>query len=156
MLIAMSTSVFFFYYYSTLWSHIQKKKKKKKKKKLKALISAIFFNFTNNSKFYCFRKCPGLQSYARHKSNPWNLSRPSWAILELIPKTIGNRKRDCAWGCASVKKLKKNQLLSTNHHQAKQIGVLMICAQQLIFLQFFNTRASSRTISFSISNSFWY
>ena len=32
----------------------------------------------------------------------------------------------------------------------------MICAQQLIFLQFFNTRASSRTISFSISNSFWY
>ena len=77
-------------------------------------------------------------------------------LTKLIPKTIGNRKRDCAWGCASVKKLKKNQLLSTNHHQAKQIGVLMICAQQLIFLQFFNTRASSRTISFSISNSFWY
>ena len=47
-------------------------------------------------------------------------------------------------------------MLSTNHHQAKQIWVLLICAQQLIFLQFFNTRASSRTISFSISNSFWY
>ena len=76
--------------------------------------------------------------------------------IKLIPKTIGNRKRDCAWGCVGVKKLKKNQLLSTNHHQAKQIWILMICAQQLIFLQFFNTRASSRTISFSISNSFWY
>ena len=38
-------------------------------------------------------------------------------------------------------------MLSTNHHQAKQIWVLMICAQQLILLQFFNTRASSRTIS---------
>ena len=76
-------------------------------------------------------------------------------ITILVPKNIGNRKRDCA-GCAGVKKLKKNQLLSTNHHQAKQIWVLMICAQQLIFLQLFNTRASSRTISFSISNSFWY
>ena len=76
--------------------------------------------------------------------------------IKLIPKTIGNRKRDRAWGCEGVKKLKKNQLLSTNHHKAKQIWVLMICAQQLIFLQIFNTRASSRTISFSISNSFWY
>ena len=75
--------------------------------------------------------------------------------IKLIPKTIGNRKRDCAWGCAGVKKLKKNQLLSTNHYQAKQIWVLMTSAQQLIFLQFFNTHASSRTISFSISNSFW-
>ena len=28
--------------------------------------------------------------------------------------------------------------------------------QQLIFFNFFNTHASSRTISFSISNSFWY
>ena len=56
--------------------------------------------------------------------------------IKLIPKTIGNRKRDCAWGCAGVKKLKKNQLLSTNHHQAKQIWVLMICAQQLIFFNF--------------------
>ena len=53
-----------------------------------------------------------------------------------MPKTIGNRKRDCAWECAGVKKLKKNQLLSTNHHQVKQIWDLMICAQQLIFLQF--------------------
>ena len=24
--------------------------------------------------------------------------------IKLIPKTIGNRKRDCAWGCAGVKK----------------------------------------------------
>ena len=28
-------------------------------------------------------------------------------VIILIPKTIGNRKRDCAWGCAGVKKLKK-------------------------------------------------
>ena len=27
--------------------------------------------------------------------------------IKLIPKTIGNRKRDCAWGCAGVKRLKK-------------------------------------------------
>ena len=75
--------------------------------------------------------------------------------IKLIPKTIGNRKRDCARGCASVKKLKKINCWA-HHHQAKQIWVLMICAQQLIYLQFFNTRASSRIISFSISNSFWY
>ena len=68
--------------------------------------------------------------------------------IKLIPKTIGNRKRDCAWGCAGVKKLKKNQLLSTNHQNPYQLRLVMICAQQLIFLQFFNTRASSRTISF--------
>ena len=68
----------------------------------------------------------------------------------LIPKTIGNRKRDCAWGCAGVKKLKKNQLLSTNHQNPYLLRLVMICAQQLIFLQFFNTRASSRTISIYI------
>ena len=74
----------------------------------------------------------------------------------LILKTIGNRKRDCAWGCGGVKKSKKNQLLSTNHQNPYLLRLVMICAQQLIFLQFFNTPASSRTISFSISNSFWY
>ena len=55
-----------------------------------------------------------------------------------------------------LKKLKENQLLSTNHQNPYLIRLVMICAQQLIFLQFFNTCASSRTISFSISNSFWY
>ena len=80
----------------------------------------------------------------------------AWGKWLLITKTIGNRKRDCAWGCAGVKKLKKNQLLSTNHQNPNLLRLVMICAQQLIFLQFFNTRASSRTISFSISNSFCY
>ena len=37
------------------------------------------------------------------------------SLLLLIPKTVGYRKRDCAWWCSVVKKLKKNQLLSTNH-----------------------------------------
>ena len=57
-------------------------------------------------------------------------------ILTLIPKTIGNRKRDCAWGCAGVKKLKKNQLLSTNHQNPYLLRLVMICAQQLIFFNF--------------------
>ena len=78
------------------------------------------------------------------------------SAASILPKTIGNRKRDCAWRCAGVKKLKKNQLLSTNHQNPYLLRLVMICAQQLIFLQFFNTRASSRTIPFSISNSFWY
>ena len=26
--------------------------------------------------------------------------RPGLTLMELIPKAIGNRKRDCAWGCA--------------------------------------------------------
>ena len=63
---------------------------------------------------------PSLPSRRGH------LHETSKNSIKLIPKTIGNRKRDCAWGCAGVKKLKKNQLLSTNHHQAKQIWVLMI------------------------------
>ena len=56
--------------------------------------------------------------------------------IKLIPKTIGNRKRDCAWGCAGVKKLKKNQLLSTNHHQAKQIWAWWFVVNNWFFFNF--------------------
>ena len=37
---------------------------------------------------------------------------------------------------AGVKKLKKNHLLSTNHQNPYLLRLVMICAQQLIFLQF--------------------
>ena len=47
----------------------------------------------------------------------WRAAYCAWGALgerererereRLIPKFIGNRKRDCAWGCAGVKKLKK-------------------------------------------------
>ena len=56
--------------------------------------------------------------------------------IKLTPKTIGNRKRDCAWGCAGVKKLKKNQLLSTNHHPAKQIWVWWFVLNNWCFFNF--------------------
>ena len=72
-------------------------------------------------------------------SLPGRLSLPTTDTLKtelLIPKTIGNRKRDCAWGCAGVKKLKKNQLLSTNHQNPYLLRLVMICAQQLIFFNF--------------------
>ena len=56
---------------------------------------------------------------------------------KLIPKTIGNRKRDCAWGCAGVKKLKKNQLLSTNHQNPYLLRLVMILCSTIDFSSIF-------------------
>ena len=65
---------------------------------------------------------------------------------ESIPKTIGNRKEDCAWNC------------SRWQAQPEKICKSQLCALQFAdFLRLcLSPRTTSRTISFSISNSFWY
>ena len=87
----------------------------------------------------------------RKKSKKW---------IKLIPKTIGNRKRDCAWGCAwGVNTTWEN--LQIGKHKSGRRSFRSPDWFVLFDLQVFSggvhsPSATSRTISFSISNSFWY
>ena len=78
----------------------------------------------------------------------------------LIPKTIGNRKRDCAWGCArGINTTWEN--LQIEKHKSVRWAERTPTWFVLFDLQIFSggvypPSATSRTISFSISNSFWY
>ena len=80
--------------------------------------------------------------------------------LKLIPKTIGNRKRDCAWGCArGINTTCEN--LQIEKHKSVRWAKWTPSWFVLFDLQIFSggvypPSATSRTISFSISNSFWY
>ena len=82
--------------------------------------------------------------------------------IKLIPKTIGNRKRDCERGCARGINTTWENLQIEKHKSGR-------CSFQfhspdwfvLFDLQIFSggvypPSATSRTISFSISNSFWH
>ena len=84
-----------------------------------------------------------------------------WFMVRLIPKTIGNRKRDCAWGCAwgGINTTWEN--LQIEKHKSVRWAERMPSWFVLFDLQVFSggvysPSATSRTISFSISNSFWY
>ena len=74
----------------------------------------------------------------------------------LILKTIGNRKGDCAWSCSrwqtQPEKISKSQ--RTNQcHSLCTLNWFVLC-NLLIFSGCLSPRTTSRTISFSISNSF--
>ena len=80
--------------------------------------------------------------------------------IKLIPKTIGNRKRDCAWGCArGINTTRDNpQIASTKSGRRSYRSPDWFV---LFDLQIFSggvnpPSATSRAISFSISNSFWW
>ena len=90
-------------------------------------------------------------SFSSKKSKKW---------IKLIPKTIGNRKRDCAWGCAwGINTTWEN--LQIEKHKSGRRSFRSPIWFVLLDLQIFSggvysPSATSRTISFSISNSFWY
>ena len=83
-------------------------------------------------------------------------------LNKLIPKTIGNRirKRDCAWGCArGINTTWEN--LQIEKHKSVRWAERTPSWFVLFDLQIFSggvypPSATSRTISFSISNSFGY
>ena len=87
-----------------------------------------------------------------------SFSSKKW--IKLIPKTIGNRKRDCAWGCAwGINTTWEN--LQIEKHKSGRRSIRSPNWFVLFDLQIFSggvysPSATSRTISFSISNSFWY
>ena len=82
-----------------------------------------------------------------------------WKLITLIQKTIGNRKRDCAWGCARGINTTWQNLQIENH---KSVRWAERTPSWFVFfdLQIFAggvyppSATTSRTISFSISNSF--
>ena len=89
---------------------------------------------------------------------PTFLSSKKW--IKLIPKTIGNRKRDCARGCAwGINTTWEN--LEIEKHKSVWWAERTPPWFVLFDLQIFSggvypPSATSRTIFFSISNSFWY
>ena len=79
---------------------------------------------------------------------------------QINTKTIENRKRDCAWGCAGgINTTWEN--LQVEKHKSGRRSLSSPDWFVLFDLQIFSggvypPSATSRTISFSISNSFWY
>ena len=81
------------------------------------------------------------------------------AKSSLIPKTIWNRKRDCAWGCAQGINTTRENLQLTKHKSvrwAKRMpSWFVLCDLQIFSGGVYPPSPTSRTVSFSISNSFW-
>ena len=79
---------------------------------------------------------------------------------QINTKTIGNRKRDCAWGCTrGIDTTWEN--LQIEKHKSGRRSLRSPDWFVLFDLQIFSggvypPSATSRTISFSTSNSFWY
>ena len=80
--------------------------------------------------------------------------------IKLIPKTIGNRKRDCAWGCAWGINTTWENLQIEKHKSGRRSfrspNWFVLFDLQIFSGGVYSRSATSRTISFSISNSFWY
>ena len=87
------------------------------------------------------------------------LSKKSKKWIKLIPKTIGNRKRDCAWGCAWGINTTWENLQIEKHKSGRRSfrspNWFVLFDLQIFSGGVYSPSATSRTISFSISNSFW-
>ena len=89
---------------------------------------------------------------------PSFFSSKKW--IKLIPKTIGNWKRDCAWGCARGINTTWENLQIEKHKSGRRpfrsSNWFVLFDLQIFSGGVYPPSAISRTISFSISNSFWY
>ena len=99
------------------------------------------------------------RSYFRlHRSSFSSKKSKKW--IKLIPKTIGNRKRDCAWGCAWGINTTWENLQIEKHKSGRRSfrspNWFVLFDLQIFSGGVYSPSATSRTISFSISNSFWY
>ena len=78
----------------------------------------------------------------------------------LIPKTIRNRKRDCAWSCARGINTTWENLQIEKHKSGRRSfrspDWFVLFDLQIFSGGVYPPSATSRTISVSISNSFWY
>ena len=95
---------------------------------------------------------------ARYRSSLSSKKSKKW--IKLIPKTIGNRNRDCAWGCAWGINTTWENLQIEKHksgrHTFRSPNWFVLFNLQIFSGGVYSPSATSRTISFSISNSFWY
>ena len=90
-------------------------------------------------------------SFSSKKSKKW---------IKLIPKTIGNRKRDCVWGFAWGINTTWENLQIEKHKSGRRSfrspKWFVLFDLQVFSGGVYSPSETSRTISFSISNSFWY
>ena len=89
---------------------------------------------------------------------PFFFSSKKW--IKLIQKTIGNRKRDCACGCARGINTTWENLQIEKHKSGRRSfrspDWFVLFDLQIFSGGVYSPSATSRTISFSISNSFGY
>ena len=97
-------------------------------------------------------------NFRLHRSSLSSKKSKKW--IKLIPKTIGNRKRDCAWGCAWGINTTWENLQIEKHKSGRRSfrssNWFVLFDLQIFSGGVYSPSATSRTISFSISNSFWY
>ena len=97
-------------------------------------------------------------NFRLHRSSLSSKKSKKW--IKLIPKTIGNRKRDCAWGCVWGINTTWENLQIEKHKSGRRSfrspNWFVLFDQQIFSGGVYSPNATSRTISFSISNSFWY
>ena len=117
-------------------------------------------NSSHSSFCFCQMAWPGIKApkqMIEFPAAPSFFSSKKW--IKLIPKTIGNRKRDCAWGCARrINTTWEN--LQIEKHKSVRWAERTHSWFVLFDLQIFSggvypPSATSRAISFPISNSFW-
>ena len=80
--------------------------------------------------------------------------------FQLTPKTIGNKKRDCAWGWARGINTTWENLQIEKHKSGRRSfrspDWFVLFNLEIFSGSVYPPSATSRTISFSISNNFWY
>ena len=118
----------------------------------------VFFALSNGVIDRGSKQQSTRSNFRLHRSSFSSKKSKKW--IKLIPKTIGNRKRDCAWGCAWGNKhhLRKSADRKAQIREAFVPLTELICAFRSADFSggVYSPSATSRTISFSISNSFWY
>ena len=113
-----------------------------------------------NSQWVLTFRCQKFSPSLFRLSQVARLFFPSKKWIKLIPKTIGNRKRDCVWGCAQGINTTWENLQIEKHKSGRRSFLspdwFVIFDLQIFSGSVYPPSATSRTISFSISNSFWY
>ena len=118
-------------------------------------------NSSHSSFCFCQMEWHGIEAPKQtieFPAAPSFFSLKKW--IKLIPKTIGNRKRDCAWGCACGINTTWENLQIEKHksgrHSFHSPDWFVLFDLQIFSGSVYPPSATSRTISLSISNSFWY
>ena len=118
----------------------------------------VFFALSNGVIDSGSKQQSTRSNFRLHRSSFSSKKSKKW--IKLIPKTIGNRKRDCAWGCAWGINTTWENLQIEKHksgrHSLRSPNWFVLFDLQIFSSGVYSPSATSRTISFSISNSFWY
>ena len=117
-----------------------------------------FFALSNGVTDRGLKQQSKRSSFRLHRSSFSSKKSKNW--IKLIQKTIGNRKRDCAWGGAWGINTTWENLQIEKHKSVRwaerKPSWFVLFDLQVFSGGVYSPSATSRTISFSISNSFLY